>query len=166
MWNGLYQIQETMKSHYLEFRGECYSTFAQRWNMTDYLREFAMISLALVEYLRAITLLFLPSDTDDQPMILMRLDELSEALDVLRREEEIQTAVRSRANSSLSMGTKSYKNVSEVSFGATIGEEQHNEDDVPDLISLSPSDISPSRHGRSRSNSHSAFNKQSTMGGL
>ena len=99
-WNGLCAIQQDLKANYLEHRDECYSTFAQRWNMTDYLREFAMITLALVEYFRSMALLFISTDNGDkQAVIFMRLDELSEALDNLRREESVQKSIRSRANS-------------------------------------------------------------------
>ena len=110
LWNGLCLIQENLKANYLEYRDECYSTFAQRWNMTDYLREFAMITLALVEYLRAISSLFISSENGDkQAIIFMRLDELSEALDNLRREETVQRSIKSRATS-FSAGPSSPKN--------------------------------------------------------
>ena len=105
LWNGLCAVQEELKANYLEYRDECYSSFAQRWNMTDYLREFAMITLALVEYLRSIASLFISTESGDkQAVIFMRLDELSEALDDLRREELVQKSIRTRANSSAGGG--------------------------------------------------------------
>ena len=86
IWHGLLRAQEEMKKRYMKNRKSIFSTFGQRWNMTDYLRQVAMMTLAMVEYMRAMTDVF--QKPARRARLLKLLDEVAQALDDLRREEE------------------------------------------------------------------------------
>ena len=86
LWHGLLRAQEEMKRQYMRNRKTLFSTFGQRWNMTDYLRQIAMMTLALVDYMRALVAVF--QKPTRQVRLNRLLDEVADALDELRREEE------------------------------------------------------------------------------
>jgi hypothetical protein len=86
LWHGLLRAQEEMKRQYMRNRKTLFSTFGQRWNMTDYLRQIAMMTLALVDYMRTLVGVF--QSPARQVRLNKLLDEVADALDELRREEE------------------------------------------------------------------------------
>ena len=88
LWNGLVSIQDHLRAQYIEHRSKTHTSFAQRWNMADYLRQFSLMTLALVEYVRALTLLFLIHEEDMQTKLLHQIDDLSDALDQMRNKED------------------------------------------------------------------------------
>jgi ribosome-associated toxin RatA of RatAB toxin-antitoxin module len=94
LWHGLLRAQEDMKRLYMKNRKTLFSTFGQRWNMTDYLRQIAMMTLALVDYMRAIVTVF--QKPARQIRLNKLLDEVSDGLDELRREEQSSTMVYNR----------------------------------------------------------------------
>ena len=98
MWNGMYLAQEQIRANYMQYRSECFSTFGQRWNVTDFMRHLAMMTLAFVEYFRAMTVIFL-RDEDQRAQILRHLDELSDALDQLRKDESNEASPKSPSGS-------------------------------------------------------------------
>lgn len=94
LWNGMLRAQEEIKRTYLRNRKTAFTTFGQRWNMTDYLRQIAMMTLAFVDYMRAMTNVF---QKEERRMRLAKLlEELAEALDDLRREEESAVLIHTR----------------------------------------------------------------------
>ena len=86
LWNGIVRVQQEMKRHYLKLRKSVFSTFGQRWNMTDYLRQMALMTLALVDYIRAMVAVFQKSER--RLRLNKVLDQLADALDRLRKEDE------------------------------------------------------------------------------
>ena len=91
----LVPLQETMKQTYIANRKTCFSSYGQRWNMLNYLRQVGMISLALVEYMIALVKVFHNGESKER--FLKVLDDLEIALDTLRKESEI-TSKGSRSN--------------------------------------------------------------------
>jgi len=83
----LVPIQETIKQTYIANRKTCFSSYGQRWNMLDYLRQVGMISLALVEYMIALVKVFQTGESKDR--FLKLLDDLEISLDTLRKESEV-----------------------------------------------------------------------------
>ena len=79
-------IQETIKQTYIVNRKTCFSTYGQRWNMLDYLRQVNMISLALVEYVIALVKVFQRGESKERFMKV--LDDLEISLDTLRKDNE------------------------------------------------------------------------------
>ena len=94
MWHGLLRAQEEMKRLYMRNRKSLFSTFGQRWNMTDYLRQIAMMTLALVDYMRALVAVF--QKPSRQVRLNKLLDDVADGLDELRREEEGSSMMYSR----------------------------------------------------------------------
>ena len=94
MWHGLLRAQEEMKRQYMRNRKTLFSTFGQRWNMTDYLRQIAMMTLALVDYMRALVMVF--QKPARQVRLNKLLDEVADGLDELRREEESSAMIYTR----------------------------------------------------------------------
>jgi hypothetical protein len=87
-------IQEQMKQTYIANRKTCFSTYGQRWNMLDYLRQVGMISMALVEYMIALVKVFQTGESKER--FMKTLDDLEIALDTLRKESEVSvTSFRS-----------------------------------------------------------------------
>ena len=97
LWNGLMRIQQQLKREYLRNRKSCFSTIGQRWNMADYLRQLAMMTLGVVDYVRALINIF--QKDDRQIRLNGLLDELAIALDGLRKEEESTAISRTRFGS-------------------------------------------------------------------
>jgi hypothetical protein len=102
LWNNVVFAQKGMRSSYMEHRTECFSTFAQRWNVTHFMRQTATIAIALVAYIRAIATLFL-KDIDTRSFIEAKLDRLTETLDELRSSE--MGGLRNRADSAFTDST-------------------------------------------------------------
>ena len=94
MWHGLLRAQEEMKKQYMKNRKTIFSTFGQRWNMTDYLRQIAMMTLALVDYMRALVAVF--QKPSRQVRLNKLLDDVADGLDELRREEGESNMMYSR----------------------------------------------------------------------
>ena len=86
LWNGIVRVQEDMKRQSLKLRKSVFSTFGQRWNMTDYLRQMALMTHALVEYIRAMAVVFQKPDRHFR--LNKVLDQLADGLDLLRKEDE------------------------------------------------------------------------------
>ena len=86
LWNGIVRAQEDMKVLYLKLRKSVFSTFGQRWNMTDYLRQMALMTLALVDYLRAMVAVFQKSER--QLRLNKVLEQVADSLDRLRKDDE------------------------------------------------------------------------------
>jgi hypothetical protein len=84
--NRMVPIQETIKQTYIVNRKTCFSTYGQRWNMLDYLRQVNMISLALVEYVIALVKVFQRGESKERFMKV--LDDLEISLDTLRKDNE------------------------------------------------------------------------------
>ena len=104
LWENIFVAQQSLRSAYMEHRAECFSTFAQRWNVTHFIRQTAVISIALVEYVKALSQLFI-KDEDRRAIIARHLEELSDALDELRSSE--MGGLRGRSVSTLSDSTVS-----------------------------------------------------------
>jgi len=83
-------IQEQMKQTYIANRKTCFSSYGQRWNMLDYLRQVGMISMALVEYMIALVKVFQTGESKER--FMKTLDDLEIALDTLRKESEVSGA--------------------------------------------------------------------------
>jgi hypothetical protein len=94
MWDHLYVAQDRIRATYLEKRSECFPSFSQRWNMTHYMRQICLMSLALLEYIKALACVFL-EDADKQAIVLRHIEELSDALDDMRKNELV--FIRSRS---------------------------------------------------------------------
>ena len=90
--NGLYSILENLSKTYFANRQVTHKNFSQRWNMSNFLRQFALINLALVEYLQSLLLLVETSEWDKAD-IKLKLERLSDAFDVLRNAEDKGTLV-------------------------------------------------------------------------
>jgi hypothetical protein len=86
LWDNLFIAQQSLRASYMEHRTECFETFAQRWNVTHFIRQTAVISLALVGYVKAVAELFI-RDEDRRTVISRHLDELMDAMDELRSSE-------------------------------------------------------------------------------
>ena len=86
LWDGIFVSQQFIRGAYMEHRTDCFSTFAQRWNVTHFMRQISVMSLALVEYVRALSMLFI-KDEDKKALMGQHLDELAEALEELRSDE-------------------------------------------------------------------------------
>ena len=154
LWNGMLRSQEEMKRLYLKHRKEVYTTFGQRWNMTDYLRQIAMMNLAFVEYMRSMITVF---QTEQRRVRLTKLlDELAEGLDDLRREEESSVLLQARIAVKDSDGgspimmvkSSSSPDLQKISPKAdeessTLGAQTATADEPSETTSLIPKDRSP-----------------------
>lgn len=98
LWNGLFLAQQHMRATYSEYKDECFASFSQRCNITDFLRHVSMITLALVEYLRAIAVIHLREGSPFMIQVSGHLNQLSEALDGMRKSEHV-TELRQRISS-------------------------------------------------------------------
>jgi hypothetical protein len=114
LWNGICRLQESLKRTYFQHRKDCFSTVRQRWNVLDYLRQLAMITLAFVEFSKTLVNVF--ETPKRRPRLLNLLDEISEGLDRLRKEEE-KKSVHSTLFGSLSTIKPTYSGLSLVSLG-------------------------------------------------
>jgi len=92
--NGSVRIQESLKRSYLLNRKTCFSTYGQRWNMLDFLRQLSMITLAFVDYMRGMVTIF--QDGDDETRLIQLLNEVADALDKLRKESESGSMIYSQ----------------------------------------------------------------------
>jgi hypothetical protein len=92
--NGTVKIQESLKRTYLANRKTCFSTYGQRWNMMDFLRQLSMITLAFVDYMRAMVRIFQGGDKEKRLIAL--LDQVADTLDMLRKESESASVVLSK----------------------------------------------------------------------
>ena len=99
LWDTLYLSQTVMRKKYIETRGECFTTFAQRWNVTHMMRRLVNMTIALLEYVRALSRLFL-KDEDKRTILDRQLDELLDSLDEMRTSE--LPGVRQRSQSEIS----------------------------------------------------------------
>lgn len=117
MWKSLVTAQERIRSAYYQYRGICFGTFAQRCNVTDFIYQICMMSLALVEYFRAITDLFIENE-DEEQILFRKLEELSMALDdmrkihdpwVLQNKSETRASLGSRGSSPISSPSHSMR---------------------------------------------------------
>lgn len=88
-------IQEQIKQTYIANRKTCFSSYGQRWNMLDYLRQVGMISMAFVEYMIALVKVFQSGESKER--FMKTLDDLEISLDTLRKESEI-TGTSFRSN--------------------------------------------------------------------
>ena len=93
LWDRLYVAQDQIRATYLDKRMECFPTFAQRWNMTHYMRQLCLMSLALLEYVKALAEIFL-EDVDKQAVLFRHIEELADALDEMRKNELVFLRIR------------------------------------------------------------------------
>ena len=98
LWNGMVLAQQHMRAAYTEYRDECFGTFVQRWNVTDFFRQLSMMTLALVEYLRALSVVYLNIDPESHH-ISQQFNQLSEAVDLMRKAEHV--TLRRRISSTM-----------------------------------------------------------------
>lgn len=141
VWHGLLRAQEDMKRQYMKNRKAIFSTFGQRWNMTDYLRQIAMMTLAMVDYMRAMIDVF--QTPARRARLTKLLDEVAQALDDLRREEE-SSAMFKLGGSKKELGPVTlYKSTSSPTLRVdppgeerSIGSPSHFEDDATEASPL------------------------------
>ena len=88
---GLCHVQDQMSQVFMFNRNTCFSTNAQKWNMTDYLRQLAMISLAMIEYIKAMVCVF--ETGINQLAHVSRLEMIAEDIDRIRRQDEQEKSV-------------------------------------------------------------------------
>jgi hypothetical protein len=98
LWNGIVLAQQHMRATYTEYRDECFATFVQRWNVTDFFRQLSMMTLALVEYLRALSVVYLKIDPESHH-ISQQFNQLSDAVDLMRKAEHV--TLRRRISSTM-----------------------------------------------------------------
>jgi hypothetical protein len=70
----------------------CFSSFLQRCGITDYLRQLSLMTLALVDYLKAFSQIFLKDD-DTVARLNGELDRIAEALDAMRKSETVSDSL-------------------------------------------------------------------------
>jgi len=90
--NGLFLAQQHMRAAYTEYRDVCFSSFLQRCGITDYLRQLSLMTLALVDYLKAFSQIFLKDD-DTVARLNGELDRIAEALDAMRKSETVSDSL-------------------------------------------------------------------------
>ncbi len=117
LWNGICRLQESLKKTYLLHRKDCFSTIRQRWNVLDYLRQLAMITLAFVEFCKTLVKVF--ETPDRQERVLNLLNEIAEGLDRLRKEEDKKNGITGAIFGTYSTLKPTYSGLSLVSLGIT-----------------------------------------------
>jgi hypothetical protein len=95
--SGLLATQERIRGNYFRFRGQCFSTFVQRCDATDYINELALMTIALTEYIRSFLNLFV-INMDRVTAATMKLDELVDELQEMRNTYD-PTILKERSDS-------------------------------------------------------------------
>ena len=90
-WHGLVAIQRDLRAEYAQHRKATHTSFSQRWNMANYLRQFGLMTVALFEYIRSLTILF--DDNDKKTKILLEIDRLSDAIDDMRKNDHMPAKI-------------------------------------------------------------------------